>query len=230
MHTGGLDSETFTTSQTFDALDRLQTQTLPDSTELEPGYDKANRLFTLDTTLPGASSATSVVTAIAYNARGQRTFITYGNDTKTTYSYDSDRHWVSSITTNRDVSTTPVKIQGLSYTRDASGNITQISDSAQTTEFFNNAQVSPNRTFVYDALYRLVEATGREKDSQTQTEPFWADYSFSQSSLPDSSAANAALRLYQQLYSYDPGGNITQMKHKNGGTTTWTRNYQLSSG
>lgn len=45
---------------------------------------------------------------------------------------------------------------------DAAGNVTQIDDNAQQTVFFNGSAVSPSQKFEYDALYRLVKATGRE--------------------------------------------------------------------
>ena len=37
-----------------------------------------------------------------------------------------------------------------------------IEDNAQQTHYFNNSVVDPVSTFQYDALYRLVHATGRE--------------------------------------------------------------------
>ena len=47
-----------------------------------------------------------------------------------------------------------------------SGNITEIFDDAVPTEFFNGAVIEPRKRYVYDALYRLIEATGREHAGQ----------------------------------------------------------------
>jgi hypothetical protein len=56
-------------------------------------------------------------------------------------------------------------LQDLSYTFDPVGNILQITDAAQQTLFYNNSVVLPQNLFEYDALYRLVSATGREHAS-----------------------------------------------------------------
>ena len=53
-------------------------------------------------------------------------------------------------------------MQDLSYTYDPAGNITQIADDAQQTIYFNNQVVTPDADYTYDAIYRLIEAQGRE--------------------------------------------------------------------
>jgi hypothetical protein len=54
-------------------------------------------------------------------------------------------------------------LQNLAYAYDPVGNILAVSDSAHQTVFFDNAVVSPSTQYVYDAIYRLIEATGREQ-------------------------------------------------------------------
>ena len=52
------------------------------------------------------------------------------------------------------------------------GNVTQIEDEAQQTIYFNNARVPPLMRYTHDALYQLIQATGREaigQVSQPQT-------------------------------------------------------------
>ena len=56
----------------------------------------------------------------------------------------------------------PCGVQNLHYTYDPVGNITHIQDDAQDTIWFANQQVEPSSDYAYDALYRLIEATGRE--------------------------------------------------------------------
>ena len=53
-------------------------------------------------------------------------------------------------------------MQNLHYTYDPAGNITHIRDDAQQTIFFSNQRVEPSAEYTYDAIYRLIEATGRE--------------------------------------------------------------------
>jgi hypothetical protein len=57
-------------------------------------------------------------------------------------------------------------VQDLHYTYDPAGNITEIADAALQT-VFNGNQVDPVCRYVYDALYRLIEATGREHIGQS---------------------------------------------------------------
>ena len=53
-------------------------------------------------------------------------------------------------------------LQNLHYTYDPAGNITHIHDDAQQTIYFRNQRVEPSNDYTYDALYRLIQATGRE--------------------------------------------------------------------
>ena len=58
-------------------------------------------------------------------------------------------------------------MQDLRYTYDPAGNITRIDDAALQTIFHNDQQVEPICDYTYDAIYRLIEATGREHIGQT---------------------------------------------------------------
>ncbi len=224
-----LSAEAFTTAATFDALDRHISQTAPDGSVHTPGYDVGGRLTTVDVNLRGDTTATPFVTAITYNARGQRASITYGNHTATANTYDTNRFWLTRLRTERSSASSQgaATLQDLSYTRDLVGNITEISDAAQETVYFANTQVSPTRAFVYDSLYRLIQATGREKFSQSQSTAFYADYAGATGGLPD--PTTTALRRYTQAYAYDAAGNFVSMAHTPSSGTGWTRHYQTAT-
>lgn len=225
---GGLDPERFGVRYVFDALGRVTHELAPDDSETLYGYDEGGRLDTIDVHVQDAVEATPFVEGIGYNARGQRERIDYGNGTWTEYDYDPLRFRLTRLQTRREriesPDTSPAgteKLQDLNYGYDAVGNILQITDDAQETVYFANAQVSPTRTFAYDALYRLTEATGREKVGLAQTT--WADPS--KGVIPDT--GNPALRNYTQRYTYDEVGNILRMKHTHGGGG-WERNYRYA--
>ena len=120
-------------------------------------------------------------------------------------------------------------MQDLDYTYDPVGNITEIVDSAQQTVFFNNDVVTPSAQYVYDAIYRLTQATGRELAGGI------ADVQRDQNDLPLANLPNAndtqAVRNYVEAYVYDAVGNILQMQHVGGtvfqmpGVGSWTRYY-----
>ena len=51
------------------------------------------------------------------------------------------------------------------------GNITHIRDDAQQIIFFRNQRVEPSAYYIYDAIYRLIHATGREHLGQVGGAP-----------------------------------------------------------
>jgi RHS repeat-associated protein len=220
-----LEDEEFNTSSSFDALDRVVASTAPDGQTASHAYDEGGRLKSVSV------DSISVVASITYNARGQRESIAYGNGVTTTYAYEAETFRLATLTSRRGTDPSGTYVQRLTYRYDAVGNIVEIVDAAQETFYFDNIQVSPNQAFVYDALYRLIQATGREKSNQTQLTAMYADYAGSAGGVPDSgdgaSGGSPVLRRYTQSYSYDEVGNITEMKHQNGsgGAVLWRRGY-----
>jgi RHS repeat-associated protein len=178
---------------------------------------------------------TPFVTGIAYDAKGQRTLIQYGNGAAAAYSYDPKTFRLTNLKTRRPVGLNgfasqifndPATVQNLSYDYDPVGNITRIADAALKTVFNANQQIDSASDYIYDPLYRLIQATGREHIGQSAfafspPNGNYRDYPFvgatQQSDLQ-------ALRNYTELYAYDPVGNFLTMAHQavNG---NWTRGY-----
>ncbi len=207
----------FVSAATFDALDRVVTATAPDGQVTANGYDAGGRLVTVDV------GTDHYVTGITYNARGQRLSITYGNDSETDYTYEADTFRLSTLVTTRPVSGDRLTgLQSLTYSYDPVGNILGIVDAAQDVYYTDNATVTPDQTFAYDALYRLTSASGREKGDRV--EPWSADPDFL--GLP---ASGADIRNYTEAYTYDEVGNVVTMVHKHLSTTLWTRSYAYSA-
>lgn len=233
-HSPVLESETFTSSTTYDALNRALTLTTPDGSVTNPAYNVAGLLDALSVRLRGAATATGFVTDIDYNAKGQRIRVKAGNGAFTDHSYDPDTFRLTGITTTRpspgngllaQLFTAGTKVQDLRYTYDAAGNVTTAADTALKTFFYNGEMVEPVRPFTYDAVYRLIEAGGREHLSQSAVQSVpdgnYRDYPFvGAHHLADVQA----LRNYTDRYAYDQVGNITSVTHRatNG---NWTRTY-----
>src|SRR5262249_43963171 len=78
-----LESEVHITGSTYDALNRVLTSTLPDKTTIHPHYNPTSLLDRVEVNLHGEPAATSFVNEIAYNAKGQRESIAYGNGART---------------------------------------------------------------------------------------------------------------------------------------------------
>ena len=218
-----LEPETFTGRTTYDALNRPLTATSPDGSVYRPTFNEANLLEKVDVNLRGASVATSFVTDIDYDAKGQRMLIEYGNGGKTEYEYDPLTFRLRNLKTTRK--TDPARLQDLNYTYDPGGNITHIRDNAQQTIYFNNQMVTPDADYTYDAVYRLITAKGREHNGQaSHPETSWDDQF--RVHLPHPSDGQA-MRRYTERYEYDPVGNFLELIHQaNNGN--WTRGYEYN--
>ncbi|ODA39376.1 SpvB/TcaC N-terminal domain-containing protein [Desulfosporosinus sp. BG] len=217
-----LEDEIFVTETEYDALNRVIRFKMPDGSIIEPAFNEANLLEKVHVEQGG--TGTDFVTDINYDAKGQRNNITYGNGIKTTYQYDRETFRLTHLDTKK---ANGELLQDLYYTFDPIGNITQIEDQARPTVFFNNFETKPVNQFTYDALYRLIEATGREHIAQVDfgDEDNWNDLPFLRKYNVNDSMA---WQNYTQQYQYDAVGNVLQMKHSaNGGS--WTRNYEYET-
>ncbi len=217
-----LEAETFGIETVFDALNRITQQKTSDSSILKPEYNEANLLERVNVTQHGTTEL--FVKNIDYNEKGQRTAIVYGSDVVTQYFYDKKTFRLIALE-SVDKAGTP--LQNLRYTYDPVGNITHQEDNSVPTVFFNNQKVTGLSTYTYDALYRLIEATGREHTAQLTfaTKDNYNDLPF----LKQYSANDLmAWRNYREQYRYDHAGNIEQMRHTalNG---SWTRDYTYAA-
>ena len=213
-----LENETFASATTYDAINRPATATAPDKSIYRPTFNGANLLDKVDVNLRGATSTTPFVTNIDYNAKGQRTRIDYGNGASTIYHYDPDTFWLVHLKTLRG----GTALQDLNYTYDPVGNITHIRDDAQQTVYFNGHVVEPHCDYVYDALYQLIEAKGREHIGQlARPEATWNDEF--RVNLPHPQDGKA-MRNYTERYHYDAVGNFEQLIHQ-AANGNWARSY-----
>ena len=214
------------TSGTYDALNRPTAVTAPDNSVYRPTYNEANLLEKVEVNLRGATTATPFVTNIDYNAKGQRTLIDYANGAETTYEYDDQTFRLIHLETMRppgqnglasQLFKNAATVQDLRYTYDPAGNITRITDDALPVIVHGSQQVTPVSDYTYDAIYRLIEATGREHIGQTahDFDPLdgnFRDYPFA--GLGAHPNDLQALRNYTEQYEYDAVGNFENLIHQ----------------
>ncbi len=241
-----LDAARYPNLTSVDALNRPVEQIPPDGSIIRWAYSEANLLDRIDVNLRGAADPTSFVSRVAYNAKGQRMSIAYGNGVTTTYEYDPLTFRLVALTTSRNPSTflddCPQQpqpgwpgcyVQNLVYTYDPTGNVAFVRDAAQQAIFFNNRRVEPSNAYRYDALYRLIEATGREHLGQisgqpngpTRAEPFDVVHT-----RLDHPSDGGAMGTYLERYFYDAVGNILAMQHRGSDPahSGWKRCYQYA--
>jgi RHS repeat-associated protein len=231
-----LEGESFGTTTAYDALNRPTSLiTQHDQSEILPTYNEASLLERVEVRIRGAQDKTTFVDNIDYNAKGQRKRIVYGGvldqngvlgkRTTTVYKYDRLTFRLAHLKTKRERD--GELLQSLHYTYDPVGNITGIRDGAQQNVFFANDVVTPSTAYVYDAIYRLIEATGREHAGGL------ADVQRDDSNLPLVNLPHVndmqAVRNYTETYEYDKVGNILRMVHAAGNQMSnpgsWTRRY-----
>jgi RHS repeat-associated protein len=162
--------------------------------------------------------SSQAIKAITYNAKGQKLSLALGNGTVTTYSYDDKTFRLTALITVRAIS--PRGVQELTYIYDPSGNITHMDDAAQETVYTNNSVIRPEHHYVYDALYRLIDATGRE-NLNAPALPQSREGPWPQRQFPTGDQS----RNYSQRYLYDEVGNFVSMQHLPGTGAGWTRHY-----
>jgi hypothetical protein len=203
-----------------------------------------------DTPPPNPTQGTRTTTAIKtiqYDAKGRKTFLQLANSTLTRYTHDQKTFRLTHLYTKRTpVNSTdtrldndcasntaddlrplrPCGMQNLHYTYDPVGNITHIQDDAQQTIFFAGAMVEPSNDYVYDALYRLISATGRETAQGGDAARDGKDVVYQ----PGFPVTDQTLRNYTENYAYDSVGNFVAFEHAIQGdsTNSWTRSYKYA--
>jgi YD repeat-containing protein len=219
-----LETDKFIFITETDALGRITQQTAPDGSVITPSYNEAGLLNGESVTHANSAIATTYIKDIDYNEKGQRNKIIYGNDVITKFYYDKETFRLRRLETKRKNNN---PLQDWYYTYNPVGNITHIEDKNIAVVFFDNQKITGVSTYTYDALYRLVEAIGRENQASL---PFngkdnWNDAVFMHSLNPGDPMV---MRNYMQQYQYDAVGNILEMKHQAAGNN-WTRNYNYQA-
>lgn len=216
-----LEDRTYAAHTAYDALNRPTSMTTPDGSVVQPAYNEASLLERLDGRIRDAAETTTFLANADYNAHGQRTMVELGNGARTDYVYDPLTFRLTRLRTRRDHE----RLQDLTHTYDPIGNITSVRDDAQQTVFFRNRVVAPNARYVFDAVYRLVEATGREHIGQTGPMP--SDSTDAPRIGLGQPGDGAAMARYVERYVYDVVGNILRMSHRTADphSPDWTRNF-----
>ncbi len=230
-----LDAHAYASTLSYDALNRVKVMTYPEDVEnqrrkLVPHYNRAGTLESVVLERTGAGGAPlseTLVERIAYNAKGQRVLIAYGNKIMTRHAYDPHTFRLTHLRTEsfnnpNDLTYrhTGTLLQDFGYDYDLVGNILGIHD--RTPESGINGSVAGidqlDRKFTYDAIYRLRSATGRECDRPPDVP--WDD--------KHRCTDLTRTRSYTEEYFYDLVGNIEQLKHRSNGAG-FTRKFDLAA-
>lgn len=244
-----LEGTEYVTSTQYDALNRPVNVTYPEDVNgqravLTPRYNRAGALEAVE--LDGEP----YVTQIAYNAKGQRLLVAYGNRVMTRYAYDPRTFRLARLRSERCADAAPPDdtwrgtggaeglFQDFAYTYDLAGNILSIEDDSPNSGIAGSPDGRNRlvRRFGYDPIYRLTEGSGRACRDIGLPRPL-ADlarcgaYTAPYTGGPPTPNQNNAPDLterYTETYSYDPMGNMLELGYR-AASGRWTRRFGLAS-
>ena len=201
-----LENEIFTTSHTYNALGTTLSESNSSFTT-NYTYNSAGQIYSISTSIQESDFSQNIIEEIQYDANGQRVEVIYGNKTSTKYIYENSTLNLTGIKTSKLIDNTP-NIQELHYTYDPVGNITQCLNPLDTTIYNINQEVEAVSTYTYNALYQLIEATGRQHPGVSAKTSKDKVYSVLKNINDLESLEN-----YMQYYKYDYAGNLISKQH-----------------
>lgn len=153
-----LEATKYTTIALSDALGAPLVQTDAMGHQLAWQYDVSGRICSQAVTPAGGSKQT-LLESVTWSEAGQVLEEVAGNGVTTVYSYEPETQWLVTVTAQRTDNTV---LQALGYGYDNTGNVLSVSDGTVASRYWRNQATDGVRMFSYDALYQLVNATGRE--------------------------------------------------------------------
>ncbi|MCT8231260.1 MULTISPECIES: RHS repeat-associated core domain-containing protein [Proteus] len=201
-------AEKFTTQYTYDATGGVLEETDAKGNKRRIAYDIAGFVKQSWLTLKGQSEQV-ILRSLSYSAAGQKLREEQGNGLVTTYEYEPETQRLLHVKTVRPQNhVLGAKImQDLRYEYDPVGNIICLKNDAEATRYWRNQKIVPENRYIYDSLYQLVSATGRESANQK------TPASMQSQTITTMVKDAQSYTNYTRLYIYDRGGNLTQIRH-----------------
>ncbi|MGK9086241.1 hypothetical protein KXR64_20940 [Brucella intermedia] len=218
-----LDDDQFTAISTADATGALLTFTDAKGNMRRVQYDVAGLLSASWLTIKGGEEQ-PVVKSLSYSAAGQAEREEHGNGVITSYTFEPETQRLTGIRTERPKGhgSGQKVLQDLRYEYDPAGNVVAFYDKAEEIRFSHNQKVTPGNSYIYDSLYQLVKATGRELTSSALN-----DGGLPAPIIPP--VADSIYTNYTRHYDYDSAGNLTQFRHFSGKGSGFTRKLTISN-
>jgi RHS repeat-associated protein len=151
-----LEQDALAFSRAYDALERVTGMTDPDGNTIVRHYAPPGWLDRVMVIL-ASGQIIDAVTQADHTPRGQLSRLVRGNGVVTTYAFDPLDFRVSGVTS---VGPAGAVLQDYGYVYDPVGNVSHFSDAAFSTLWGADCGSDGSGDFTYDALYRLLTATG----------------------------------------------------------------------
>ncbi|EJM22018.1 RHS repeat-associated core domain protein containing protein [Pseudomonas sp. GM18] len=181
-------------------------------------FDVAGQLKKVTLQLNGTPEQRLILDQVHYNAQGQITSQTLGGKITHETVYTPENGRVLRRNTSRVGGR---NLQTLRYGYDPVGNVLSVEDHSKPEQHNANQRITPVSTYVYDSLYQLIQASGREEQRARIQAPLpaWS------SRIGDRSR----LLNFTQHYSYDVRGNLIKLRHQREGNN-YTREMRIAPG
>lgn len=203
-----LNDEAYTTLTALAATGAVLNTTDAAGNQQQMTYDLAGRLSGIGLTLKGGIQQ-AVVKTIDYSAASQKLREELGNGVVITHRYETKVQRLAKIKAERPIGHVSGArvLQDLRYEFDPVGNVISVRNHAEASRFWRNQKVLPESKNTYDSLYQLIHASGREKADSRRPGSHAPPVTVSCSAGP------CAYTNYAREYTYDRGGNLTQIRH-----------------
>lgn len=202
---GALEAISYATLIQANALGATLGQTDAGGHHQRWAYDVSGQPCRQQLTLAGQSRAQTLYDQVAYTAAGRVLQETTTDAFTTTYTYQTQTQRLKAMSVVRHHD--KALLQSLAYSYDPVGNLTALADATVATRYFRNQAANGDRTFAYDALSRLLTATGREQ-AQSPVQDNRLPALLTPIPRDDSQYAN-----YTRTYTYDDSGNLATLVH-----------------
>jgi RHS repeat-associated protein len=210
------DGVSYPFSYTYDIASRLLTESFPDGDSVGTvAYDSAGQL----------SALPNIITSIAYDALGRPTSLVNANGTTQSWTYDTNRGWVTGITTTSG----STNLQALTYGFDADGNRTSVTSTSSNS-------TDESWTYGYDELDRVTSAVDTSNSAYSQSFTYNAAGNIVSNSrvgsytYPTQGAGSvqphAVTSAGGNTYAYNANG---QMTSRAGTTLSWNGDHLMSN-
>lgn len=153
-----------------------------------------------------------LVDGIEYDAHGQLIHAALGNHVNVCRFYHPADGRLTAI---QAIGPSGPALQDIQYIYDPVGNLLSASDAAQPARYFNNQHVQADQVYQYDALYRLVQASGLESVAPVR---YWSG----EHAHFDSNQVAG----FTEYYDYDVSGNLRELRHV--GAQNWRRRWAVA--
>ena len=199
------DIRTYVYGAEYDSWNRVRKMTYPDGEVVTYHYDEAGQISSLTSNKNGSESV--IVDRIGYDKDGHTVYTKLGNGTETEYTYDDARQRLQEMKLAFDGS----DIMHNKYSYDAVDNILGIANTVNPQELSNNSAKlggESSHTYQYDALNRLISASGKAKDAS-----YTLDMAYNVMSMPVSKAQtvenSSKAASYTNMYKYEDADHPT---------------------